>query len=134
MTYAGLFGDTCISALCCVVLVQMRFCRFETSCEQDDHWPPFISVTVNGRLCPLPVSNKFCYYKGKVLDDTTVLLDYIHIEICYMFQLVLSQCLANGDICTADSRRTVTWRYVNECKNFFCKWSLLTLIAPVRLF
>ena len=34
----------------------MRFCLQETSCEQEDYFPPSINVKVNGKLCPLPVS------------------------------------------------------------------------------
>ncbi|XP_011865800.1 PREDICTED: E3 SUMO-protein ligase PIAS1 isoform X3 [Vollenhovia emeryi] len=37
-----------------VVQVQMRFCLQETSCEQEDFFPPSIVVKVNGKLCPLP--------------------------------------------------------------------------------
>ncbi|XP_018394311.1 PREDICTED: E3 SUMO-protein ligase PIAS1 isoform X1 [Cyphomyrmex costatus] len=37
-----------------VVQVQMRFCLQETSCEQEDYFPPNIAVKVNGKLCPLP--------------------------------------------------------------------------------
>lgn len=36
--------------------VQLRFCLLETSCEQEDCFPPGVSVKVNGKLCPLPVS------------------------------------------------------------------------------
>lgn len=36
--------------------IQMRFCLQETSCEQEDCFPPSIAVKVNGKLCPLPVS------------------------------------------------------------------------------
>ncbi|XP_066594390.1 E3 SUMO-protein ligase PIAS1 [Prorops nasuta] len=36
------------------VQVQMRFCLQETSCEQEDYFPPNISVKVNGKMCPLP--------------------------------------------------------------------------------
>ncbi|XP_046752380.1 E3 SUMO-protein ligase PIAS2 isoform X1 [Diprion similis] len=36
------------------VQVQMRFCLQETSCEQEDYFPPSIIVKVNGKLCPLP--------------------------------------------------------------------------------
>jgi len=34
--------------------IQMRFSLLETSCEQDDNFPPSICVKVNGKLCPLP--------------------------------------------------------------------------------
>lgn len=37
-----------------VVQVQMRFCLQETSCEQEDYFPPNIGVKVNGKVCPLP--------------------------------------------------------------------------------
>lgn len=36
------------------VQIQMRFCLLETSCEQDDNFPPSICVKVNDELCPLP--------------------------------------------------------------------------------
>jgi len=36
------------------IQVQMRFCLLETSCEQDDCFPPGICVKVNGKMCPLP--------------------------------------------------------------------------------
>ncbi|XP_015181365.1 PREDICTED: E3 SUMO-protein ligase PIAS3 isoform X2 [Polistes dominula] len=35
-------------------MVQMRFCLQETSCEQEDYFPPNISVKVNGKICQLP--------------------------------------------------------------------------------
>ncbi|XP_071167505.1 E3 SUMO-protein ligase PIAS2-like isoform X2 [Mytilus edulis] len=34
--------------------IQLRFCLLETSCEQDDNFPPSICVRVNGKLAPLP--------------------------------------------------------------------------------
>ncbi|CAG9839813.1 unnamed protein product [Diabrotica balteata] len=34
--------------------VQMRFCLLETSCEQEDCFPPNVLVKVNNKLCPLP--------------------------------------------------------------------------------
>nr|KAF7427710.1 hypothetical protein H0235_007404 [Vespula pensylvanica] len=37
-----------------MVQVQMRFCLQETSCEQEDYFPPNIVVKVNGKLCQLP--------------------------------------------------------------------------------
>uniref|UniRef100_A0A182QN37 Protein inhibitor of activated STAT n=2 Tax=Anopheles farauti TaxID=69004 RepID=A0A182QN37_9DIPT len=36
------------------VQVQLRFCLLETTCEQDDYFPPNIVVKVNNKLCPLP--------------------------------------------------------------------------------
>lgn len=35
---------------------QLRFCLLETSCEQDDYFPPSVNVKVNNKMCPLPVS------------------------------------------------------------------------------
>ncbi|KAG8327386.1 E3 SUMO-protein ligase pias1 [Homalodisca vitripennis] len=37
-----------------IIQVQMRFCLLETSCEQEDFFPPNITVKVNGKVCPLP--------------------------------------------------------------------------------
>ncbi|XP_033927003.1 E3 SUMO-protein ligase PIAS3 [Melopsittacus undulatus] len=36
------------------IQVQLRFCLCETSCPQEDHFPPNLFVKVNGKLCPLP--------------------------------------------------------------------------------
>ncbi|KAM4014104.1 LOW QUALITY PROTEIN: E3 SUMO-protein ligase PIAS3 [Anomaloglossus baeobatrachus] len=36
------------------VQVQLRFCLCETSCPQEDYFPPNLFVKVNGKLCPLP--------------------------------------------------------------------------------
>ncbi|GBP70100.1 E3 SUMO-protein ligase PIAS4 [Eumeta japonica] len=37
-----------------VVQAQLRFCLLETSCEQEDHFPPSVNVKVNNKICPLP--------------------------------------------------------------------------------
>lgn len=34
--------------------VQLRFCLLETTCEQEDCFPPQVMVKVNNELCPLP--------------------------------------------------------------------------------
>uniref|UniRef100_A0A146KV62 E3 SUMO-protein ligase PIAS3 n=1 Tax=Lygus hesperus TaxID=30085 RepID=A0A146KV62_LYGHE len=34
--------------------IQMRFCVCETSCEQEDAFPPGLVAKVNGKACPLP--------------------------------------------------------------------------------
>uniref|UniRef100_A0A672Z060 Protein inhibitor of activated STAT, 1b n=1 Tax=Sphaeramia orbicularis TaxID=375764 RepID=A0A672Z060_9TELE len=36
------------------VQVQLRFCLSETSCTQEDHFPPNLCVKVNGKPCNLP--------------------------------------------------------------------------------
>ncbi|XP_010715911.1 E3 SUMO-protein ligase PIAS1 isoform X1 [Meleagris gallopavo] len=36
------------------VQVQLRFCLSETSCPQEDHFPPNLCVKVNGKPCSLP--------------------------------------------------------------------------------
>lgn len=40
------------------IQVQLRFCLLETSCDQEDCFPPSVSVKVNNKLCQLPVSIK----------------------------------------------------------------------------
>ncbi|KAJ7994647.1 hypothetical protein DPEC_G00251650 [Dallia pectoralis] len=37
-----------------IVQVQLRFCLSETSCPQEDHFPPNLCVKVNGKPCNLP--------------------------------------------------------------------------------
>ncbi|XP_055688802.1 E3 SUMO-protein ligase PIAS1 isoform X3 [Lutzomyia longipalpis] len=37
-----------------IVQVQLRFCLMDTATEQDDYFPPNISVKVNGKQCQLP--------------------------------------------------------------------------------
>lgn len=46
------------------IQVQLRFCLLETSCDQEDCFPPNVSVKVNNKLCQLPVSsNSFqCFF------------------------------------------------------------------------
>lgn len=41
------------------VQVQLRFCLSETSCPQEDHFPPNLCVKVNGKPCNLPVRSFF---------------------------------------------------------------------------
>ncbi|KAJ4947529.1 hypothetical protein JOQ06_009564 [Pogonophryne albipinna] len=43
-------GTTCDFS----VQVQLRFCLSETSCPQEDHFPPNLCVKVNGKPCNLP--------------------------------------------------------------------------------
>jgi hypothetical protein len=38
------------------IQVQLRFCMLETSCEQEDYFPPNVVVKVNNKVCQLPVS------------------------------------------------------------------------------
>lgn len=38
------------------IQVQLRFCLVETSCDQEDCFPPNVNVKVNNKLCQLPVS------------------------------------------------------------------------------
>nr|XP_037873741.1 E3 SUMO-protein ligase PIAS3 isoform X4 [Bombyx mori] len=37
-----------------IIQAQLRFCLLETSCEQEDHFPPSVNVKVNNKMCPLP--------------------------------------------------------------------------------
>lgn len=43
------------------VQVQLRFCLMETSCEQEDCFPPNVVLKVNNKICTLPVSFYFIY-------------------------------------------------------------------------
>ncbi|XP_037895774.1 E3 SUMO-protein ligase PIAS2 isoform X3 [Glossina fuscipes] len=36
------------------IQVQLRFCLLETSCDQDDCFPPSVAVKVNNKMCQLP--------------------------------------------------------------------------------
>lgn len=51
--------------------VQMRFCLLETTCEQEDYFPPNVMVKVNNKLCPLPVSVN--PYSMKLLNNWIIL-------------------------------------------------------------
>ncbi|XP_073953436.1 E3 SUMO-protein ligase Su(var)2-10 isoform X1 [Choristoneura fumiferana] len=37
-----------------IVQAQLRFCLLETTCEQEDCFPPSVTVKVNNKMCPLP--------------------------------------------------------------------------------
>lgn len=37
-----------------LIQAQLRFCLLETSCEQDDNFPPSVCVKINSKMCPLP--------------------------------------------------------------------------------
>lgn len=51
-----------------LIQVQLRFCLLETTCEQDDYFPPNVQLKVNGKMCQLPVSIfKFMNYFKKNL-------------------------------------------------------------------
>lgn len=43
--------------LFCFIPSVSRFCLSETSCPQEDHFPPNLCVKVNGKPCNLPVRN-----------------------------------------------------------------------------
>lgn len=38
-----------------LIQVQLRFCLLETTCEQEDYFPPNVQLKVNGKMCQLPV-------------------------------------------------------------------------------
>ncbi|XP_062897879.1 E3 SUMO-protein ligase PIAS3-like isoform X2 [Mobula hypostoma] len=54
------------------VQVQLRFCLCETSCPQEDYFPPNLFVKVNGKLCPLP-NYSVSVYLVKQLTSATLL-------------------------------------------------------------
>lgn len=49
--------------------VQLRFCLLETTCPQEDCFPPQVIVKVNNKLCPLPVSIFLCFKLKKLWFD-----------------------------------------------------------------
>lgn len=62
----------------------MRFCLQETSCEQEDYFPPNIAVKVNGKLCPLPVSQtRYTQY------STTGILRFLFQYCTYKYKFCL---------------------------------------------
>nr|XP_020665900.1 E3 SUMO-protein ligase PIAS3 isoform X2 [Pogona vitticeps] len=54
------------------VQVQLRFCLCETSCPQEDYFPPNLFVKINGKLCPLP-NYSLSVYLVKQLTSVTLL-------------------------------------------------------------
>ncbi len=46
----------CMCVATCHITVSCRFCRQETSCEQEDYYPRSCYLKVNDQYCPLPVS------------------------------------------------------------------------------
>ncbi|NXW25081.1 PIAS3 ligase, partial [Circaetus pectoralis] len=44
----------CHHSLASFSFLLLRFCLCETSCPQEDYFPPNLFVKVNGKLCPLP--------------------------------------------------------------------------------
>lgn len=54
-------SELILDAIC--FLLFFRFCLSETSCPQEDHFPPNLCVKVNGKPCNLPVSPwcLFCF-------------------------------------------------------------------------
>lgn len=55
--------------------VQLRFCLLETSCEQEDFFPPNVVVKVNNKLCPLPVN----------INIHNMLKEYFYRFCCWAF-------------------------------------------------
>lgn len=68
------FFCECRHSLASFSLLLLRFCLCETSCPQEDYFPPNLFVKVNGKLCPLPVSKSYfflicCRRKPALLDS-----------------------------------------------------------------
>lgn len=81
-----------------------RFCLSETSCPQEDHFPPNLCVKVNGKPCSLPVSvparhslQPACYTPQPAVTGIILLIsDYCHIHADH----VMTECL-NTVMCSA---------------------------------
>lgn len=54
--------------------VQIRFCLLETTCDQEDFFPPNIVVKVNNKICQLPVSpmSQAIFYKTQYNTDNFI--------------------------------------------------------------
>lgn len=50
-----------------LIQVQLRFCLLETTCEQEDYFPPNVQLKVNGKMCQLPVSFELITRCGPVI-------------------------------------------------------------------
>lgn len=44
-----------------LIQVQLRFCLLETTCEQEDYFPPNVQLKVNGKMCQLPVRSSWVW-------------------------------------------------------------------------
>lgn len=70
------------------VQVQLRFCLSETSCPQEDHFPPNLCVKVNGKPCNLPVRssalNNYCSFFFLRLSAED-LMTYFHASVKLLF-------------------------------------------------
>lgn len=61
-----------------VVQVQLRFCLLETSCEQEDYFPPNVVVKVNNKLQQLPVSFHLEFHIVMIACTNVVFLFFIN--------------------------------------------------------
>ena len=60
------------------VQVQLRFCLSETSCPQEDHFPPNLCVKVNGKPCNLPVR----VIIGSIIQSCSVFMHHGMLTSC----------------------------------------------------
>lgn len=61
-----------------VIQVQLRFCLLDTTCEQEDQFPPNISVKVNNKICALPVGSPL-YTEYKLVVIVVLIIIIIHL-------------------------------------------------------
>ena len=74
-----------------LLLSVTRFCLCETSCPQEDYFPPNLFVKVNGKLCPLPVSALL------LLTVALSLFEFFNVSYTsVMKEMCLAQCLTHS--------------------------------------
>ena len=80
------------------VQIQLRFCLLETSCEQEDNFPPSICVRVNGKMATLPVSIKYRkYVQLNSILEISRLFNYLNLFCRIQFQPT-SQVWSQNDL------------------------------------
>ena len=65
-------------------MCMFRFCRQETSCEQDDFYPKHCHIRVNNQYCPLQVSDRISMH----LSVSACECVYVCVSTCVYAQMV----------------------------------------------
>ncbi|XP_075898720.1 E3 SUMO-protein ligase PIAS1 isoform X4 [Nelusetta ayraudi] len=103
-----------------VVQVQLRFCLSETSCPQEDHFPPNLCVKVNGKPCNLPCFSMAVYLVRQ--QSSTVLL-----------QRLRAKGIRNPDHSRALIKEKLTADPESEIATTSLRVSLLCPLGKMRL-
>lgn len=107
-----------------LIQVQLRFCLLETTCEQEDYFPPNVQLKVNGKMCQLPVS----WEKWKCSRLITISVSSFRIP-----SLPTSQVLSQSDHLVPSTSQCM-WRsrpqWLTVRKRFV--WKLCSFILWLR--